>query len=123
MSLNKQLLMFHTIDTITSGFSSLTVWLSSPSFIVFNVVLCVLYFFFVSLCWSWSCLSSDFTISVCPFGSFEFRLPYVFFIKYDYTRQQLFTLKTAMNCYNVRYSTWINYGALKLFPSKQKINI
>ena len=28
--------------------------------------------FFVSFCWPWSCLSSDLTISVCPYGIFEF---------------------------------------------------
>ena len=37
-------------------------------------MLCVLCLSFVSFCWPWSCLSSDLTISVCPFGIFEFLL-------------------------------------------------
>ena len=40
--------------------------------LVFSVVLCVLCLSFVSFCWPWSCLSSDLTIYVCPFGIFEF---------------------------------------------------
>ena len=40
--------------------------------LVFSVVLSVLCLSFVSFCWPWSYLSSDLTISVCPFGIFEF---------------------------------------------------
>ena len=40
--------------------------------LIFSVVLCVLYLSFVSFCWPWSCLSSDFMIFVCSFGNFEF---------------------------------------------------
>ena len=35
---------------------------------------CYLCLSFVSFCWPWSCLSSDLTIYVCPFGIFEFLL-------------------------------------------------
>ena len=41
---------------------------------VFSVVWCVLCLSFVSFCCSWFCLSSDFTICVCPFGFFEFLI-------------------------------------------------
>ena len=42
------------------------------SALVFCVVLCVLCLSFVSFCWLWYCLSSNLTISVCPYGIFEF---------------------------------------------------
>ena len=47
---------------------------SCYSALIFSVVLSVLCLSFVSFCWLWFCLSSDLTISVCPFGIFQFLL-------------------------------------------------